>query len=252
MNEQNIEKLKSMRLTGFVDGLIEQSESNQYFDMTFDQRISFLIEKEYLRRQNNRIKFFTRTAKFKQNASVEDIDFNTSRSLNKSEFMELAELNWVDKKFNLIITGPTGVGKSFLATALGMKLCSNIKRVYYLKMTDLVREIKLAQVEQEYHKLVTRFSKIDLLIIDEWLRDTLDAADSREILDIIDERYRKGSVIFCSQIPVEKWYENITDPTIAEAILDRVVHEAFRIKLTGISMRKKSARKAEPSLRSDN
>jgi len=238
MNEQTIEKLRGMRLSGFITGLTEQSESATYADMSFEDRFSFLVEKEYLRRKNNSIKTAIRAARLKQSAFVEDLDYSPKRNIKKGHILELASCEWINQAQNLLITGPTGVGKSYLACALGDRACRLGFKVHYIKLNELVRQILLSQAEGVYPKLVSKFAKIKLLIIDEWLRDSLPQNHAREILDLVDDRYQKVSTIFCSQLPVKNWHQNIKDPTLADAILDRIVHNSHRIQMKGESMRK--------------
>jgi len=248
MKEQTMDKLRQMRLPGFIAGLEEQAQSSSYSQLSFEERFSFLIEKEFLLRQNNRLKSRLRAAKLKQSASVEDIDYSNKRNLNKSAIAEFSSCNWLEKKQNLIITGPTGVGKSFVACALGNKACFSGYRVLYVRLSDLLLQIKLAESEGEYVQFINKLLKFQLLIVDEWLRDPLTADTSRKILDLVDDRYQNSSTVFCSQLPVTDWHQCIQDPTIADAVLDRIVHNSHRIGLSGESIRKK---KGQASLRSD-
>jgi DNA replication protein DnaC len=250
MNTETIEKLKSMRLSGFVDALTEQGESAIYADMSFDERLGFLVDAEYFKRKNTRIATAIKTAKLKSNAYVESLDYSAARNLKKQLVAELVSGKWIAAAQNIIITGPTGVGKSYLASALAEKACRLEFKALHIKVNELIRQIMLAHAEGTYPKLVTKFSKIHILVIDEWLRNPLKTEHAREMLDIIDERYGKLSIIFCSQLPVKNWHESIKDPTVADAILDRIVHNAHRIELQGESLRKTKGGKA--SLRSDN
>lgn len=244
MKQETIEKLKSFHLNGFLQALKEQDESATYIDMSFEERLSFLVDSEFLRRKNNRIQATLRFAKLKPNASIEDLDYSARRNLKKSLIAELADCNWVKKAQNIIITGPTGVGKSFLASALAEKACRLEIRTLHIKINELIRQIMLAHAEGTYPRLIAKFSKIPLLVIDEWLRNPLSAEQSREILDLIDERYQKLSTVFCSQLPIKNWHQAIKDPTAADAILDRIVHHAHRIELAGDSLRKNKAHSA--------
>lgn len=250
MNTNTIEKLRSMRLAGFVDALTEQSESATYADMSFDERLGFLVDAEYLKRKNTRIANAIKAAKIKSNACIESLDYSAARNLKKQLVSELAAGKWITAAQNIIITGPTGVGKSYLASALAERACRLEFKALHIKVNELLRQIMLAHAEGTYPKLITRLSKIQILVIDEWFRNPLKIEQAREILDIIDERYGKLSTIFCSQLPVKNWHESIADPTAADAILDRIVHNAHRIDLQGDSLRK--IKKETASLRSDN
>ena len=249
MKQETIEKLKSFHLNGFVQALKEQQDSATYTDMSFEERLSFLVDSEFLRRKNNRIQAALRFAKLKPNASIEELDYSAQRNLKKSLVAELADCTWVKKAQNIIITGPTGVGKSFLASALAEKACRLEVKTLNIKINELLRQIMLAHAEGTYPRLIAKFSKIPLLVIDEWLRNPLSAEQAREILDLIDERYQKLSTVFCSQLPVKNWHQAIKDPTAADAILDRIVHHTHRIELSGDSLRKKKQGESVASLR---
>lgn len=250
MKQETIEKLKSLSLAGFVQALREQDESPKYIAMSFEQRLSFLVDSEFLRRKNNRIQAALRSACLKTNASIEELDYAAQRNLKKSLISELSDCSWIRKTQNIIITGPTGVGKSFLASALAEKACRLEFKALHIKINELLRQIALAHAEGTYPRLVVKLSKIPLLIIDEWLRNPLPPEHAREILDLIDERYQKLSTVFCSQLPVKNWHQAIHDPTAADAILDRIIHNSHRIELSGDSLRKNQ--KEKTSLRSDN
>lgn len=239
MESETINKLQEMRLSGFISALREQQESSGYTDMSFEERLGFLVDSEFLRRKNNRIKSALRSAKLKENACIENIDYSEARNLKKKLVNELATCNWVRKAQNIIITGATGVGKSYLASALAEKACRLEFKALHIKVNELIRQIKLAHAEGNYNKLMARFVKFNLIIIDEWLRNPLSQENAREVLDLVDERYEKLSTIFCSQLPVKNWHESIKDPTVADAILDRIIHNAHRVELGGNSMRKK-------------
>lgn len=246
MIEQTMQHLRDMRLSGFIEALREQHESTQYSGLAFDERLSLLVDREYMRRKNNRVKASVRQAKLKQMASVDQIDFETSRKLDKAKILELANGKWIHEKQNIIITGPTGAGKTFVASALADKACRMGSQAQYYRTHELASEVYLAKADGSYPSLISKMAKTKVLIFDEWLRDPLTPNNARLILDILDERYQNNSNIFCSQIPVEQWFDLIQDPTIADAILDRIIHNSHRINIGGESMRKKTA-----SLRSD-
>ena len=242
MIEQTIEKLKELRLSSFARALREQLESRQYTTLPFDERLSLLVEAEFVTRENRRLIQNLKEARLKQSCSVEDVDFDTPRNLKRGQFLELAQCHWVQKGHNLIITGPTGSGKSFLACALADKACKLKLRAKYIKTSELARELLIAREDGSYPRCMARLAKTHLLVIDEWLRDPLSQAQARELLDMLDDRFRKRSTTLISQLPVEDWHKHIVDPTLADAILDRVVHDSHRIELKAReSMRKKTA-----------
>lgn len=237
MLQQTIEKLSLLRLTGFIEALQDQKQSSKYLELSFEERLAFLVDKEFLRREDSRLARLLKEAQLKQSATIEDVDFKTPRGLHAATFMELAQCTWIRNKHNLIITGLTGMGKSFLACALANKACHLQFRARYYKCADLVRELLLARATGTYHKLALALSRLNLLIIDEWLRDPLPQEHAREILDLLDNRFRQASTILISQLSVSDWHQHISDPTLADAILDRIVHDSHRLPLTGKSMR---------------
>jgi DNA replication protein DnaC len=250
MNTETIEKLKSMRMQGFVHAFFQQQESAPtYAEMSFDERLGFLVDAEFLRRKNARISNAIKGAKIKGNACIENLDFKASRNLKKQFISEIADGKWISAAQNIIITGPTGVGKSYLASALAERACRLEFKALHIKVNELIRQIMLAHAEGAYLKFIAKLSKIHLLVIDEWLRNPLSTDHAREILDIIDERYGKLSTVFCSQLPVKNWHESIKDPTAADAILDRIVHNAHRVELNGESLRKTEKGGSVASLR---
>lgn len=242
--QQTIERLHQLRLPGFVAGLVEQQQSKQYQEMPFDERLGLLVEKEYLRRENSRLCSRIKHARLKQPVTVDTIDFTLPRKLDKAQFLDLAQCRWIDNAQNLLICGPTGVGKSCLACALGDQACKLGYSVRYLKIRELISEILQARADGSYRSYSNKLAKVSLLIIDEWLREPLSQADALEISDLIDDRYHTASCILASQLPPKDWYQQISDPTLAESILDRLVHESLRLELQGPSIRQYRAEKA--------
>jgi len=238
MIEQTIENLKNIRCSALARALQEQLESPQYSNLSFEERLSMLVEAEVLHRDNERMKRNLRAAKLKQSASVESVDFEARRSLKREQFLQLATCHWIRKHHNLIITGPTGVGKSFLSCALAEKACRSSLRAKYTKASELARQLLIAREDGSYPSIRTRLAKTHLIVIDEWLRDPLSQDAARELLDLIDDRFRQASILFASQLPLKDWHQHIGDPTLADAILDRLVHDSHRITLSGDSMRK--------------
>jgi DNA replication protein DnaC len=247
MLQQTIERLHKLRLSGFVAGLIEQGQSKHYQDLPFEERLGFLVEQECLRRDNCRLKIRLKQARLKQSVNIEGVDFSLPRTLVKSQFLELAQCRWLENAQNLILHGPTGIGKSFLACALGDQACKLGHTVRYTKMRDLLSDILQARADGSYRTLANRLSRTSLLIIDEWLREPLSQVDAREIADLIDDRYHTASCIFASQLHPKDWYQHIADPTLAESILDRIVHESLRLDVDGDSIRKLRAKNPLPS-----
>jgi DNA replication protein DnaC len=243
MIEQTYEKLKFLRLFSLAKALRAQMESTHYATLPFEERLSLLVEEEVLARGNSRIARSLKDAKLKQHCSVEDVDFETPRNLRRAHFLELAQCRWIKQGQNLIITGPTGSGKSFLACALADKACKLELKARYFKVAELARELVVARHDGSYPRLMAHLAKTHLLIIDEWLRDPLQQDHVRELLDLLDDRFRKSSTVFISQLEVKDWHQHINDPTLADAILDRVVHDSHRIEINSReSMRKRTAK----------
>ena len=235
---QTMEKLAQMKLTGLLEGLREQIDNQDLSQLSFEERFGLLVDKEFVLRENRRLTRRLREARLKIRAEIENIDYQTSRGLDKSFFLELAACFWIHNHHNLIITGPTGIGKTYLACALAHKACREGYRSIYYHFPRLLTELAMSKAEGTYHKLAFTLAKRDLLIIDDWLRDPLTAEQARFILDLFDDRFRNSSTLLSSQFPVSSWHERFKDPTLADAIMDRIVHDSYRLKLKGDSMRK--------------
>ena len=235
---QTMEKLAQMKLTGLLEGLREQTDNQDFNDLSFEERFGFLVDKEFVLRENRRLIRRLREARLKVQAEIENIDFQAARGLDKSFFLELATCSWIHNRHNLIITGPTGIGKTYLACALAHKACRERYRSIYYHFPELLTDLAISKAEGTYHKLTFTLAKRDLLVIDDWLRDPLTAEQARYIVDLFDDRFRNSSTLLSSQFPVSSWHERFKDPTLADAIMDRIVHDSYRLKLKGDSMRK--------------
>ena len=238
---QTMDKLARMKLSGLLDGLREQLESPSFRDLSFEERLGLLVDREYLLRENRRLTRRLQETRLKARAELEDVDFTARRGLEKGAFLNLAGCSWIAHHHYLIITGPTGVGKTYLACALAHKACREGHRVIYYRFSDFLRELSMSQADGSYPKLAGKIAKRDLLVVDDWLRDPVSPEHGRQILDLLDERFRNKSTLLTSQAPVPAWHERFKDPTLADAILDRVVHDAHRLELKGDSMRKSTS-----------
>ena len=236
--QQTLEQLKQLRLNGFIEALAEQREKPLYQDLSFDERFALLVERECLRRHNQRLQRRLKQAQLFMGATLDAIDFEVQRGLNKALLLQWAQGHWLVQHLNLIVVGPTGIGKTFLSCALAQHLCTQGYTVRYFKTAELICQIKFAKVDGSFPKLRKQLASFDLLLLDEWLRDELSTHDAREVLDLLDERYRRTSCVFATQFPVNQWHQKIEDPTLADAILDRIVHDSIRLTLKGESMRK--------------
>lgn len=235
---QTIEKLKNMRLNAMANRYQHHLQNNLYNDITPDEYVTLLVDHEWEERQNNKVQRLIKQAGFRQKAAIADIDFTTARNLEKNMFSRLSSLDFIAKNENLILTGASGLGKSYLAQALGHQACLNGLKVQYYLTARLFNRLKLAKVDGTYHKELTKLMKIDLLILDDFGLQALDNHAREALMDIIEDRFNSKSTIVSSQIPVSTWYDIIGEGTIADAILDRLVNSSHRIDLKGESLRK--------------
>ena len=237
-NVATLEKMKQMRLSGMATAFQTAIETRSNQDMTADDLLSYLIESEYEERNNRKIKRSLETARFRYQASVEEINFHNQRNLDKNNFLRLADLTFIENKENIIITGKTGVGKSYLSSALGHKACINGYKVMYFNTGKLFSKLKMSGADNSYIKEIKKIEIQDLIILDDFGLHPLDNQTRLYLLEILEDRHGKKSTIITSQLPVTNWYEIIEDSTIADAILDRMVHTSHRIELNGESLRK--------------
>jgi len=239
LNEQTFDKLYGMKLLGMAEGFKEQLEQPSFHDLSFEERFGMLVDRQWTWKENKRLKRLLQDAKLKLQACVEDIDYKSPRGIEKSVMASLVSCDWVRKHQNLLLCGPTGVGKTFLACALAQKACREGFRTFYLRFPQLFYQIALARADGSYGSLMKKLSKTHLLVLDDLGLTPLSDPERRELLEVIEERHGIASTLITSQLPVEHWHDHIGDPTVADAILDRVIHNAHRIQLKGGSMRKK-------------
>jgi DNA replication protein DnaC len=238
LNEQTIEKLYHMRLNGMADAFKEQLQQPEINDLSFEERFALLVDRQWTWSEDRRMKRLLSNAKLKINGCIEDIDYNTPRALDKSLVLRLANCDWVKNAHNVIITGPTGVGKTYLACALANRACRMGYSAFYIRIPRLFQELTIARGDGSYPKIMKKLTKANVLILDDLGLAPMTAPERRDLLEVIEERHGIASTLISTQMPVEMWHENIRDPTIADAILDRLVHNAYKINLKGESMRK--------------
>lgn len=228
-----MQKLEEMRLGGFSRAYREMTESSKSRDFTTDEIIAHLVQAEWDDRYNRRLQRLMTQARFRYQASMEEIDYVFKRNLDKVQMLRLSSCDWIKRKQSIIISGSTGLGKSFLASALGQQACQHGHKVYYRNCTKLFDELKMAKADGSYIKEINKIEKLDLLILDDFGLKPLDNSQRLMLLELLEDRHGKRSTIIASQLPVNKWYEIIGEPTIADAILDRLVHSSHRIELDG-------------------
>lgn len=234
-----IQKLEELRMSGFIRAYREIIETGRNKDFTTEEIISHLVQAEWDDRYNRRLKRLITRARFRYQASMEQIDYAAKRDLDKNQMLRLSSCSWITNKQNIIVSGSTGLGKSFLASALGHQACMQGYKVFYRNCSKLFDELKIAKADGTYIKEIGKIEKHDLLILDDFALKPLDNNQRLVLLEILEDRHGKRSTIITSQLPVSKWHDIIGDPTIADAILDRLVHSSHRIELVGDSLRKK-------------
>jgi len=241
LTHPTLDKLQALKFTGMATALAEQIAMPDIDEMAFEERLGLLVDREATERENRRLTSRLRRAKLKHNAALEDIDYRHPRGLDKSLIQSLAACQWVKEHLNILLTGPTGVGKTWLACALAQKACREGHTALYLRLPRLLQEMAIAKGDGRYPKLLATLAKTDVLILDDWGLAKLTAEHRRDVLEILEDRHGARSTLATSQLPIEKWHDTIGDPTMADAILDRLVHNAYKINLKGGSMRKRKA-----------
>ena len=240
LQNNTVSKLHDMKLGGMAKSFQEQMVDKAYDVLSFEDRFSMMVDAEWIARKNNRQKLLMRKADFAfPNASLEDIDYREDRHLDKGLIVRLATCDYVEDRHNIILLGATGSGKTFLSNAFGAKAARNFYTVRYIRLPELLAELSLAHADGTYLKVFQQFIQVKLLILDEWLLYPLKESEARDLLEIAEGRYKRASTIFCSQFEVGGWHQKIGDPTLADAICDRIVHDSYTIVIGGKdSMRK--------------
>jgi DNA replication protein DnaC len=236
------DKLQQLRFYGMLKALEEQMQMPDIDKLGFEERLGLLLDREMTFREDRRLKTRLRKAKLKQNACVEDVDFRHPRKLDKILFMGLADCRWLKEHNNVLLIGPTGVGKTYLACALAQKACREGYSALYFRLPRLLHELSIAKADGRYDKLLAGIGRTDLLVLDDWGLDKFVKEQRHDLLEILEDRHGLRSTLITSQLPVKYWHDIIADPTLADAILDRLVHNAYKLVLDGDSMRKKQSK----------
>jgi DNA replication protein DnaC len=241
-----LDKLLELRLTAFREGLREQSSNPHYTDLSFEERLLLLVDLECTHRSGRRIKRRLKLAEFPTPATIEDLDFSPERGLDRRLILELAQGGWIDKALNILILGATGTGKSFLASSLGVASCRLGYSVRYVRTSRFLHSLAQARQDGSYLYFLRSLNKADVLILDDWMRDPIQLPAAQDLLEVFDDRFGKTATMIVSQVPVADWHTRFPDPTLADAILDRTIHNAYRLSLLGDSQRKLRGNRALP------
>jgi DNA replication protein DnaC len=238
LTQETIEKMNAMKLFGMVASLDTQLSSNEYHELSFEERVGIMVDAEWTDRERRKLSRRLKVAKLRYPASLENVNFQAPRGLNRQQILTLGSGRWIAEQHNLLITGPTGIGKSFLACAFVERACRRGFTGYYVRASRLVHDLAVARGDGSYSRVVSRLAKLDLLAVDDWLLHPLKDAERRDLMEVIEERAERGSTLIATQLPVNQWHTAVGDPNHADALCDRILHRAHRITLKGASLRK--------------
>jgi len=245
LNQPTLEKLQIMKLHGMAEAFRTQLEIIDTAQLSFEERFAMLVDQQWLWKENRALARRLRSARLKEKGVVEDVDYHHPRGLDRKLMRTLATSEWVRQHQHVLLLGPTGIGKTWLACALAQKACRDGFTILHKRAAELFRELAVAHVDGSFGRLLAKLSRIDVLVLDDFAMAPLKDSERRDFLEICDDRYQRRSLILTSQMPLTHWHEQIGDVTVADSILDRVVHNAYRIELNGESMRKKRGHKPE-------
>lgn len=235
--QPTLEKMNAMKLSGMAEAFERQLASSQYTELSFEERVGLLIDDEWTARERRKLARRLRAAKMRYATSIENIDFKTPRGLNREQVLALRSCSWIQEHHNLLVIGPTGIGKSYLACAFIEQACRKGYTAFYVRTPRLLHELAVGRGDGSYTRLLNRLAKLDLLAIDDWLLAPLKDSERRDLMEVIEDRTERAATLIASQLPVKDWHAVIGDPNQADALCDRLLHNAHRIELKGPSMR---------------
>jgi DNA replication protein DnaC len=241
LTQQTLEKMNAMKLLGMAEALEQQLGSSECTRLSFDERLGLLVDSEWTAREQRKLKRRLRSAKMRYAASIEDVDFKHPRGLDRQQVLSLGNCGWIQGQHNLLITGPTGIGKSYLACAFVERACRRGYSAAYVRLPRLLQQLAVARGDGSYDRLLGRLARLDLLAIDDWLLAPLRDGERRDIIEVIEDRSERASTLIASQLVAKEWHAVIGDPNLADSICDRLLHNAHRLDLKGPSIRRTKA-----------
>jgi DNA replication protein DnaC len=245
LKHATLDQLAELKLHGMARAFEEQMQMPEIRSLSFEERLGLLVEREATERASRRLTSRLRKAKLREQAAIEDVDWRARRGLDKRQILTLASCQWIADHLNVLITGKAGVGKTFLACALAQKACREGYTALYLRVPRLFRDLAIARGDGSYEKLLKSYARTDVLVLDDWGLAQIGAQERRDLLEILEDRYGLRSTVVTSQLPLKSWYDSIGDPTLADGILDRLIHGAYEISMEGESMRRKRAQRSK-------
>jgi len=241
LTQQTLEKMNALKLSGMAEAFQQQIGSAECARLSFDERLGLLVDSEWTAREQRKLKRRLRSAKMRYAASIEDVDFKHPRGLDRQQVLSLGNCGWIHSQHNLLITGPTGIGKSYLACAFVERACRRGYSAAYVRLPRLLQQLAVARGDGSYDRLLGRLARLELLAIDDWLLAPLRDAERRDIIEVIEDRSERASTLVTSQLPAKEWHAVIGDPNLADSICDRLLHNAHRLELKGPSIRRTKA-----------
>jgi DNA replication protein DnaC len=241
LTEQTLDKMNAMKLSGMADAFHHQQGSGEHARLSFEERLGLLIDAEWTAREQRKLTRRLRSAKLRYAASLEDVDFKHPRALDRQQLLSLGNCGWIQSRHNLLITGPTGIGKSYLACAFVERACRRGYSAAYLRLPRLLQQLAVARGDGSYERILSRLARLDLLAIDDWLLAPLRDGERRDLIEVVEDRSERASTLIASQLRTKDWHSVIGDPNLADAICDRLLHNAHRLELKGPSVRRTKA-----------